>query len=131
MGLPIGRWHSAGRPIVYLASSEALAVLEVRVPVGPVIPREAFVMLTVSCPDRLVLSLARRRWPRRWDAVPFRPATQRVGDEWLASADSPALRVPSVHSGSDFIVLLHPLHPEARRATVVSRERYAFDTRLF
>jgi RES domain-containing protein len=29
-----GRWHSAGRRIVYAASSEALAVLEMRVHFG-------------------------------------------------------------------------------------------------
>ena len=106
-------------------------MLEVRVHLGPVTPREPFVMLTVACPDNLIVTLPRRRWPRRWDAVPFRVATQRLGDRWLDSADSLALRVPSVHSGSDFNVLLNPVHPEARRAKVVARERYEFDARLF
>jgi hypothetical protein len=88
-------------------------------------------MLTVACPDQLVMALPRRRWPRQWDAVPIRATTQRLGDRWLASANGLALRVPSVHSGSDFNVLLNPAHRAARQLKVVSRERYEFDTRLF
>ena len=38
-----GRWHSAGRRIVYAANSEALAVLEIRVHLGcAVIRRRRF-----------------------------------------------------------------------------------------
>lgn len=126
-----GRWHTAGRPVVYLASSEALAVLEVRVHLGPIVPRIPFTMLVVQCPEQIIETLPRRRWPREWDAIPFHVATQRLGDRWLASGAGLALRVPSVHSGSDFNVLLNPAHPGARRVKVVSRERHEFDIRLF
>jgi RES domain-containing protein len=126
-----GRWHSVGRPVVYVASSEALAVLEVRVHLGPVVPVDRYVILTVEIPARLVEPLPRSEWPRGWDAVPFGPASQRLGDRWLAERRGVALRVPSVHSGTDFNVLLNPAHPKASRAKVVARRRYAFDGRLF
>ncbi len=106
-------------------------MLELRVHLGPVVPRDAYALLEVDCPDGLVTTLARSRWPRRWDAVPFSPATQRLGDRWLAAGRGVALRVPSVHSGSDFNVLLNPVHPDARRLRIVSRTRYEFDARLF
>ena len=126
-----GRWHTAGRPIVYLASSEALAVLEVRVHLGPIVPADTYVLLTFELPERLVVQLPRKRWPRHWDAVPFVAATQRVGDAWLAAGEGAALRVPSVHSGSDFNVLFNPSHADARRTRVITRQRYEFDARLF
>ena len=126
-----GRWHSVGRPIVYLASSEALAVLEVRVHLGPVVPVDRYVILTVEIPARLAEPLPRADWPRGWDAVPFGTASQRVGDRWLAEQRGVALRVPSVHSSTDFNVLFNPAHPKASRAKVVARRRYAFDGRLF
>jgi RES domain-containing protein len=126
-----GRWHAAGRPIVYLASSEALAVLEVRVHLGSVVPVDPYAILVVELPARLVEVLPREAWPRGWDAVPFGPASQRIGDRWLVEGRGAALRVPSVHSGSDFNVLFSPLHPKARHVRVVSRRRYAFDARLF
>src|SRR5271166_1674068 len=43
-----GRWHTAGRPIVYLASSEALAVLEFRVHLGSIVPANPYVLVTVE-----------------------------------------------------------------------------------
>jgi RES domain-containing protein len=126
-----GRWHSAGRRIVYLASSEALAVLEVRVHLGSIVPAEPYLILCVECPDQLVAPLPARRWPRDWQRVPFHPASQRLGDSWLARGASAALRVPSVHSGSDFNVILNPAHPDAGEVHVVERRRYRFDERLF
>jgi RES domain-containing protein len=126
-----GRWHSSGRPVVYLASSEALAVLEVRVHVGSVVPLDPYMLLTVELPPRLVDVLPREDWPRGWDAVPSGPASQRLGDRWLAEARGLALRVPSVHSSSDYNVLFNPAHPKASLARVVARRRYAFDARLF
>lgn len=126
-----GRWHTAGRPVVYLASSEALAVLEVRVHLGSIVPADPYVLLTVEWPAHLLEILPRKRWPRHWDSVPFVVATRRLGDRWLGDRRSAALRVPSVHSGSDFNVLFNPLHSDARRARVASRTRYDFDGRLF
>jgi RES domain-containing protein len=126
-----GRWHTAGRPVVYFASSEALAVLEVRVHLGSIVPADPCVLLTAEFPARLIDVLPRKRWPHRWDAVPFVAATRRLGDKWLADARTAALRVPSVHSGSDFNVLFNPVHADARRARIVSRARYDSDVRLF
>jgi RES domain-containing protein len=126
-----GRWHTAGRPVVYLASSEALAVLEVRVHVGSIVPTDPYTLLTVEWPVRLLEVVPRKRWPRHWDAVPFVVATQRLGDRWLAECRSATLRVPSVHSGSDFNVLFNPSQADARWARIVSRSRYDLDARLF
>jgi RES domain-containing protein len=126
-----GRRHSAGRQIVYLASSEALAVLEVRVHLGSIVPAAPYQILSIECPDRLVVPLPARSWPRQWQRVPFHPATQQLGDAWLAGAASAALRVPSVRSASDFNVLLNPGHPDAGEARVVGRRRYRFDERPF
>ena len=126
-----GRWHSMGRPIVYFASSEALAVLEVRVHLGSIVPTDPYVLLTLELPAEIVQVLAKKQWPRRWDAVPFVATTQRLGDRWLVEGRSAALQVPSVHSRSDFNVLLNPSHANARRARIVGRTRYDFDGRLF
>ena len=126
-----GRWHTAGRPVAYLASSEALAVLEVRVHLSSVVPRDPYVLVTVEWPEGLLETLPRKRWPRNWDAVPFAVATQHLGDRWLEQGRGAALRVPSLHSSSDFTVLLNPAHRDAARARIVSRLRYDFDARLF
>ena len=125
------RWNSPGTRVAYASSNSALAVLEVRVHLGSVVPMDRYALLTVEIPERLIEVLPHDQWPRGWDAVPFGSASQRVGDRWLAGQRSVALRVPSVHSGSDFNLLLNPAHTMSSRARVVARRRYEFDSRLF
>jgi RES domain-containing protein len=125
-----GRWHSAGLPIVYCATSEALAVIELRVHLGRFVPKEPFDMHAIELPDFQVTTLQSHDWPTEWNAVPPARASQRVGDAWLASAASLSLQVPSIHSRSDFNVLINPVHPAIRDATVAEHWPYRFDERL-
>lgn len=126
-----GRWHSAGRRIVYAATSEALAVLELRVHLGRVAPKAGFTMHTLDVPDELVERARLEELPADWSALPAAASSQRFGDAWLAAGASLALRVPSVHSRSDGSVLINPAHAAIARVVVVSREPYTFDARLF
>jgi RES domain-containing protein len=116
---------------VYCATSEALAVLEVRVHVGRFIPRAPFVMHEIIVPDELIHTLAHRDLPTLWNSVPHSATTQAKGDAWLSKGKHLALRVPSVHSQHDWTVLINPAHEAARRVRVVARRPYKFDPRLF
>lgn len=126
-----GRWHTAGRRVVYCATSEALAVLEVRVHVGRFVPHHAYAMHVIDVPDRLIETLAPERVPAEWNAVPHTAASQAIGDAWLTRGRTPGLRVPSVHSRSDANVLLNPVHREHGRLRLVEAAPYRFDARLF
>jgi len=126
-----GRWHTQGRRIVYCASSEALAVLEVRVHVGRHVPRVPYAMHMIHVPDEHIVTLLAEELPEHWNTVPYATASQRIGDEWLVSARSAALQVPSVHSNSDTSLLLNPAHPDFQHIRVLSRAPYTFDRRLF
>jgi RES domain-containing protein len=126
-----GRWHSAGRPVVYTASSEALAVLELRVHLGRFVPQAAFTMHTLDVPDRLVETAAISGLARGWNAVPSGGASQQVGDDWLERGRTLALRVPSIHSRSDWNLLINPVHGELRQVRILAAEPYTFDARLF
>ncbi len=126
-----GRWHGAGRRIVYTATSEALAVLELRVHLGRLAPKAPYTMHTIELPDELVELAPVRRLPKGWQAVPVTKASQQFGDAWLAAGQPLALRVPSIHSRSDGNVLINPAAAGIERVRVVAREPYAFDARLF
>jgi RES domain-containing protein len=126
-----GRWHTAGRRIVYTATSEALAVLELRVHLGRVLPRAAFTMQTIEVGDEGVQALRATDLPRDWARVPAPPSTRQIGDRWLTRGATLALRVPSIHVASEGNVLLNPSHAGARTLRVVSRRPYALDSRLF
>lgn len=126
-----GRWHTRGRRIVYCASSEALAVLELRVHLGRFLPQDPYTMHMLEIPLAAVVQLPRDGLPRRWNAVPPISATRATGDRWLGPRRSVALRVPSIHSASDTNVLINPTHPDCRHIRIVARTPYTFDQRLF
>lgn len=126
-----GRWHSQGHRVVYCASSEALAVLELRVHLGSYVPRSRYVMHTFEVPDEIIADLAAEALPVGWDTVPHTETSRAVGDEWLESARSVAVRVPSIHSETDRNILLNPAHREFGRVRARARRPYRFDHRLF
>lgn len=126
-----GRWHTVGRRVVYCASSEALAVLELRVHLGRYIPHSNYLMHTIVIPDDCIESLPPKTLAKGWNAVPHTRVSQTIGDEWLNSGRGLALRVPSVHSRSDTNILLNPEHPDMRRVRMLARGPYQFDHRLF
>jgi RES domain-containing protein len=126
-----GRWHTVGRRVVYCASSEALAVLELRVHLGRYIPHSEYLMHTIDVPEECVELLDPKDLARGWNAVPHTAASQAIGDEWLRSKQGLALRLPSVHSQSDTNILLNPEHSDIHHIRVLSRSPYQFDRRLF
>lgn len=126
-----GRWHSRGRRIVYCASVEALAVLEVRVHLGNVLPRTRYAMHEIEVSEDAVEEVSPRSLPTAWDVIPPTAASQILGDEWLRSVRSVGLRVPSVHSRTDYNVLLNPAHSSFHGVRVLARHPYWLDHRLF
>ena len=117
-----GRWNSPGRPLVYAASSAALAVLEVRVHLDlplELLP-EDYVLLTVHLGDVPVEEVS---------SIPGFP--QAFGDSWLRELRTPVLQVPSTIVPESSNLLLNPVHPLANQAEIVNRRRFAFDRRLW
>ncbi|NYZ14516.1 RES domain-containing protein [Azospirillum sp. RWY-5-1] len=117
-----GRWNAPGRPLVYAASSAALAVLEVRVHLDlPVdlIP-EDYVLLEIDLDGLAVETVA---------ALPEDPRA--FGDRWLTERRTPVLEVPSAIVPESANRLLNPAHPAAVGARIVGERHFAFDPRLW
>ncbi|MDZ7856324.1 RES family NAD+ phosphorylase [Sphaerotilus sp.] len=126
-----GRWHRRGRPIVYAASSAALAALEVLVHVDPLDAPEDLRLLTLSLPDDLLIEQVEvAALPARWAAVPAPDELAALGTEWLASRRGVALSVPSAVIPMERNLLLNPLHPDVARVRIVGDEAFTFDPRL-
>jgi RES domain-containing protein len=126
-----GRWHRKGHPVVYAASSAALAALEVLVHVEPLIAPTDLRLLTIEVPDDLEReTLDPAALPAGWSAVPAPPALQALGSSWLSSLRTVALIVPSAVIPIERNVLLNPRHAEAHRARITDDQPFTFDTRL-
>jgi RES domain-containing protein len=117
-----GGWNSPGAPVVYLASSAALALLEVRVNLDlpfALLPDD-YALATIDLGDLVIEDLTDLPVDRR-----------AFGDSWLRARRTPVLRVPSIIVPESMNLLLNPAHPEAVHASVVLTRAFSFDRRLW
>lgn len=127
-----GRFNSAGVPVLYLSSSQALATLEVRVHARKALPRQRY-LFSIEIPDDEIKTLKDLdlKLPKGWDTRPPTVASQIFGDAWVASAASLALAIPSVVSDTDFNRLVNPRHPAWSSIKRVTRRKVTMDARLW
>jgi RES domain-containing protein len=125
-----GRWNSAGVRMVYCSESLALAALEILVHTQPIIPRQNYRAFRVSWSDKLMARIELKMLPSGWDAQPARPVSRAIGDEWIKSARSVVLTVPSVIVPLERTFLLNPQHRDFSRLKIVDLGQFALDRRL-
>ncbi len=125
-----GRWNSPGRPVIYLASNLALAVLEVLVHLQNTGPLPAYSHARAEFENDLVLTLGRDSLPDDWAVDPAPASTRAIGDDWLDELRSAVLRVPSAVVHREWNFLVNPLHPDFPQIVFGELEPYRFDVRL-
>lgn len=126
------RWHTRGRPVVYLAATPALALLEVRVhlELSPDSLPDDYVLMKVNAPDDVEhRSVQLEDLPDRWQE--HEELCRPFGDSWLKDTGSALLRVPSAIIEVEHNMLLNPQHPDAARIGVEEISPFKWDQRLF
>jgi len=130
--LGAGRWHTQGRPVVYLTESTASAMLERLVHLLNDEDGELpafYQLLEVSAPDEIEIRRLNTLAPTDWrESLAI---SQHQGNTWLASRESALALVPSAIVPHTWNYLLNPLHPEAAQIAIQSATRERFDNRLF
>jgi RES domain-containing protein len=125
-----GRWNSKGVAVLYCATSESLAMLELRVHSPHPYPRTRW-RFAIEVPDDALTSVAVEELPRGWDNLPAGPASKRFGDAWAAVSSSLGLLVPSVVASEEKNLMLNPLHSRFQEVRVLSKQRVVLDKRLY
>jgi RES domain-containing protein len=127
-----GRWNSVGTPVIYCASSIALAALETlsAIRTGS-LPFNRY-LVRIDVPDEV---WARQEMlnplPGGWDAVPSGMTSRKAGDEWATSKRSALLIVPSVIVPDEHNVLINPSHADALKITATTIRKWIYDPRFF
>ncbi len=127
-----GRWNSKGTPLVYCATSIALATLEtVHCLRNGSLPFNRY-LVRIDLPDavwsaRQVLDPL----PGGWDAIPAGLSARMAGDAWVASGSSALLLVPSVIVPDEYNVLINAQHADAGAIVAATVKRWIYDPRFF
>jgi RES domain-containing protein len=125
------RWTSLGRRVVYLAESPPGALLEVLVHFdldSEDIP-ESCTLLRVSALDETAVKSLDPPPEAEWRKI--QELTRRIGDDWLASLETPLARVPSAIMPQTWNYLMNPEHPAASAVQIAEVIKERFDNRLF
>lgn len=125
-----GRWNSKGVAVLYCATSESLAMLELRVHSPHPYPRARWRFI-VEVPEDSLNLIRAEELPRGWDKLPPGPASKRVGDAWVAANQSLGLLVPSVVAPEENNLVLNPSHARFQEVRILSKQRVVLDKRLY
>jgi len=124
------RWNHLGTPMVYTATSRALAALEFFVNLEPNEAPDDLLIAEATVPDEFVEMLKLKELPRNWRELNNKRCRD-LGSGWAASLRSLALKVPSAAVEGDWNVLLNPKHPEFAKVAIGSVKPFRFDERMF
>lgn len=110
-----GRWNTEGFACVYLATTPALAALEILVHIEDRSQLHTYIIIEIPPVKgiRVPPRLADDKLPPNWDALETPLSTQSLGNDWLARGDSLMLTLPSVVMPVENNVLVNPAHSDA------------------
>jgi RES domain-containing protein len=123
-----GRWHYAGRPVVYLAESPASALLEVCVHTSANDVPQDFTLLRVEGPNAHIPVIRIADLPADWTSR--LEVTRDLGTAWLEKGTAALLKVPSAIVPETANFVFNPLHADAARFQITAAFSYPFDPRL-
>ena len=125
-----GRWHSEGKPVLYLTSSRSLALLEVLVRLPPLIIPEGYCLVEIEVPETSIKAITLAELPGNWKDASPPSALKIIGNNFLKHNDYLLLKVPSAIVPAEYNYLLNPRHPAIKAVKVAGSEAFRFDKRL-
>ena len=126
-----GRWNSVGTSIIYFSESEALCKLEIMVHISLDNIPDNYKMISFDVPDEVVIrEINKDELPTKWNSIPIRKETQRIGDGFCKENKHLIFKVPSilVKYGSNY--LINPNHSDFKLIKIAEIYNFEFDSRI-
>ncbi len=110
------RWNHHGTPLIYAASSVALAMMEMLSIKGSAVTQGKWILAHIDVPEELP-KLGTQQLPEDWNFRPPTRTTKDFGTHWAERKSSVALQIPSARIPltaypAEHNLLINPLHPE-------------------
>jgi RES domain-containing protein len=125
-----GRWNNPGTAMVYTAQSQSLAALEMLVHLDSSDLLEKYVLIAVEFDQSLVRTVEDSALPKSWRSDPAPAHLQSIGDNWVLTARSVVLQVPTALVPGENNFLLNPEHRDFGRLRIGRALDFHFDPRL-
>jgi len=125
-----GRWNSEGTRMVYTAGTLALALLEIIVHLEIKSTLKYFKAVPVSFNGEWIEEIALESLPPFWNQLPPGFSTKAIGDQWVRTASSSILRVPSAVVPNESNYLFNPQHPLFKKITIGQPINLPIDPRM-
>nr|WP_255346721.1 RES family NAD+ phosphorylase [Synechococcus sp. PCC 7336] len=129
------RWNQPGLPVLYFASSPAVALLEMAnyLPSPRLVPKSYRLGIYELPEDVSCETLTIAQMPKDWAKYPYPASTQAMGSDWLTRSTSLCLLVPSaaIPAGLEQIVAINPNHPEIGSLKRVDVKTDLYNERAF
>lgn len=124
------RWNSKGNAVVYLASSRALAVLEVLVHLQPLFTPSNFCLAEIEVPDSSILTFDIKSLPDNWQDASSPSELKALGNQFIKETKYLLMKVPSSVVPEEYNYLLNPRHTDISKVKILSTYPFSFDDRL-
>ena len=126
------RWNSKGIEMIYCAQNRALAMSEVLVHLTLATLPTDFVMITISIPDEVLITVLNpKKLNVDWNVFPNSFETPILGDDFINKNEACVLKFPSAVVKGDFNYLINPLHPDFYKIKITEQVDFPFDKRIF
>lgn len=124
-----GRWNKKGTPVLYTGESKEIALLETIVHMPSMIIPELDIV-TLEIPDDSITTIEIEELPSNWTLYPAPTILSEIGENWINTLNTIALKVPSciIHSAHNLI--LNCRHKEFSRVKIIDKRNFKFDSRL-
>ena len=126
------RWNTAGKRIVYTASSLALACLETIVhSSGELLYKQDYKNIIIEIPEGIATTVVNiNTLPANWQERERKSYTQNIGDEWYDKQQALLLQVPSAIITRESNYLINTKHPDFSKISIVEIDKFMFDKRI-
>lgn len=125
-----GRWNPVGFPMVYLAQSLSLAILELIVHLEDDSDISGFVAIPVTFDSALVQVAPSTQLPANWLNLPVSEQSQNFGKQWLEANQNLVLQVPSSVVPGENNFLINPRHPQFSQLKIGPPQPLHIDQRI-
>jgi RES domain-containing protein len=125
-----GRWNAKGIPMLYVSEHISLAVLEMLVHNQLNDFSIELGLMRISIPDAIdIKEIKINKLKNAWEEdISY---SRFIGDEFIKSASSVILKVPSAVIQEEHNFLINPLHIDMKKVKIIDVSSFRTDKRLF